>query len=96
MEEKEKSTDVNNTWNWPGEYTHNNTGLGIGKIRSEEDLIRLLEGPKLAMAGRLAQTVNNLPADVWMDEGKKSDHQLKQNMDWPGEYTHNNIGLGRG
>ena len=81
MEEKEKSNDVKNTGNQPREYTLYDTGLGTGKILPQEDSIRLLKVPTRNMAGRLVQTVNNRPVDVWMDQGKGAEHQLKQYME---------------
>ena len=63
-------TDVNNTGNRPIEYTLDDTCLRTGKIRPQEDSIRLLRGPTQNMAGSPAQTVNNMPADVCMDRGK--------------------------
>ena len=78
IEAKEHSTNVNNVGNQPGEYTHNNTGLGTGKVRPQEDSIRLLKVPTQTMAGRLAQTVNNLPADICMDVGEGAERQQQQ------------------
>ena len=80
IEAKERSTDVNGVGNQPREYTHNNMGLGTGKIRPQEYLMRLLEGPTRNMAVRSAQTVNNLPADMCMNRGKGAGHRRHQHM----------------
>ena len=69
IKEKERSTENNDVRNIPGEYTLNDTGIGTGKIRPQEYSIRLLKGPTRTMAGWSAQTVNNMPAGVCMDQG---------------------------
>ena len=96
---KEHSTGVKNIGNWPIEYTHNNTGLGTSKILPQEYLIRLLKGPNQTIAGRSAQTVNNLPAYICMDRGEWAEHWRKHcrastrrvhtqwYMYWNGQYT---------
>ena len=78
IEAKERSTGVKNVENQLGEYTHNNTGLGAGKIQPQGYSMRLLEGPTRTMAGRSAQTVNNLPEYVRIDQGKGAEHKRKQ------------------
>ena len=78
IEAKERITNNNDVRNIPGEYTLNDTGVGTGKIRPHEDSIRLLEGPTRNMAGKSAQTVNNMPAGVFMDQGKGADHRQQK------------------
>ena len=78
IEANERSTDVNNVDNRRREYTLNDTGLGTGKIRPQEDSIRLLEGPTRTMAGRSAQTDKNLPADKCMIRVEGAEHRRQQ------------------
>ena len=78
MEDKDQITDLNNTGNWPREYTFDDTGLGTGKIRPQEDSIRLLKYPTWTMAGRLVQTVKNMPVDICTDRGEGAEHRRKQ------------------
>ena len=80
IKEKEWDTKVDNLRNLTGEYTLDDTGLGTVKIRPQEDSIRLLKGPTRIMAGRLAQTVNNLPAGVCMYQCKGTEHRQQQSI----------------
>ena len=67
IEVKDRSIENNNAGNRPREYTLDDTGLVMGTIRPQEDSIRLLKVTTRTMAGRLTQTVNNLPVDICMD-----------------------------
>ena len=78
IEEKEQITDLNNVVNLPREYTLNDTGLVTGKILPQEDSIRLLKVPTRTMDRSLAQTVNNLLADVFMIRGEGAGHRRQQ------------------
>ena len=78
IEAKEQRTDVNNIGNTPVEYTLDDSCLGKGKIWPQEDPIRILEGPTQIMAGRSAQTVNDMPADICMYQGKGAEHRRQQ------------------
>ena len=78
MEEKEQRTDVNNTDNLPLYYTLDDIGLGTGKIRPQEDSIRLLKVPTQTMDGRSAQKVNNLSADICIDRGEGAENRQQQ------------------
>ena len=81
IEAKERSTNAKNVRNRPGEYTLDDTGLGTGKIRPQEDSIRLLKGTTQTMAVRLAQTVNNMPVDICMYWGKGAEHRHQQHKE---------------
>ena len=68
--------NAKNIGNGPGEYTFDDTRLGTGnKYEPQEESIRFLEGPAQTMAGRLAQTVNDLPVDVCTDRCKGAKHR---------------------
>ena len=69
-----------NIGNWPWEYTLDDKGLVIGKIQPQEYSIRLLNGPTRTMAGRSAQTVNNMPAGVCMDRVKGEENWRQQRI----------------
>ena len=60
------------------ESTHNDTGLGTGEIRPQEDYICLLKGLTQTMAVRLDYIVNNLSAGLCMDQGKVEEHQQQE------------------
>ena len=82
FEAKEQIIDNNNVDNLPREYTLDDTGFGTVKIRPQEDSIHLLKGCTRTMAGRSAQTVNNMFVDICIYRGKGAVHWQQKRKEY--------------